>query len=384
MGIYSEYLDKGLSSFQQITEERKAQLQKISEIRGRDVLAFVADLNKGYAPISIEYQDLLPLQDQLQNQKGNKLDLILETPGGSGEVAEDIVRLLRQKYKEVSVIVPGYAKSAGTIIAMSADEILMGSISALGPIDAQMQWQGKVFSSDALLEGMEKIKEEVEETNTLNKAYIPILQGISPGDLQAAKNAKNFAIELVKKWLVTYKFKEWHTHSKSSEPVTNEDKEGRATEIAKALSDHNRWLTHGRSLKIQDLRDLKLKIEDYSQNPKLNDAIMRYFVLLQMTFQVNIYKIFETKSSQIYRFINQNVSAPELGNQANSLVIEVKCKKCNNINRVQGGLNKQIKIQVGHIPFPKDNVLRCDKCGQETNIAKLRSNVEAQTKKVII
>ena len=96
MGIYSEYLDKGLSSFQQITEERKAQLQKISEIRGRDVLAFVADLNKGYAPISIEYQDLLPLQDQLQNQKGNKLDLILETPGGSGEVAEDIVRLLRK------------------------------------------------------------------------------------------------------------------------------------------------------------------------------------------------------------------------------------------------------------------------------------------------
>ena len=149
MGIYSEYLDQELN-FQQVTAERKAQLKKISEIRGRDVLALVADLNKGeYAPISIEYLDLLPLQDQLQNLKNDKLDLILETPGGSGEIAEDIVHLLRQKYTDISVIVPGYAKSAGTMIVMSADEILMGKASALGPIDAQIQWQGKVFSSDA-------------------------------------------------------------------------------------------------------------------------------------------------------------------------------------------------------------------------------------------
>ena len=265
MGIYSEYLEKGLN-FQELTTERKKQLKRISKIRERDILALVADLNKGYAPISIEYQDLIPLQDQLQNLKGKKLDLILETPGGSGEVAEDIVHLLRQKYADVAVIVPGYAKSAGTMIVMSADEILMGKASALGPIDAQIQWQGKVFSSDALLKGVEKIKEEVESTNILNKAYIPILQGISPGELQAAENAKNFAIELVKEWLVTYKFKKWKTHSTDNTPVTNQEKEGRANEVATALSNHSKWLTHARSLKIQDIRDLKLKITDYSES----------------------------------------------------------------------------------------------------------------------
>jgi len=62
--------------------------------------------------------------------------LILETPGGSGEVAEDIVRSLRGQFDEIAVLVPGTAKSAGTIMAMAGDEILMQPSSSLGPIDA--------------------------------------------------------------------------------------------------------------------------------------------------------------------------------------------------------------------------------------------------------
>jgi ClpP class serine protease len=42
-------------------------------------------------------------------------------------------------------------------MVMAADEILMDAASALGPIDAQIFWQGKVFSADALLEGFEKM-----------------------------------------------------------------------------------------------------------------------------------------------------------------------------------------------------------------------------------
>jgi len=162
MGFYSEYLDRQLN-MEQLTTERKRQLQHISELRGnRDVLVLAADLNKADAPISLDYSDLLPVNDQLSNLSGKALDLILETPGGSGEVAEDIVRLLHGKYEEVAVIIPGYAKSAGTIIAMAGDEILMEPASALGPIDAQILWQGKVFSADALIKGIEKIKKDTD------------------------------------------------------------------------------------------------------------------------------------------------------------------------------------------------------------------------------
>ena len=170
MGIYSEYLDQQLN-FQDLTAERKKQLRRISKLRrGRDVLVSAADLNESKAPISINYNDLLPIRDQLANLRGTALDLILETPGGSGEIAEDIVRLLRSKYEDIAVIVPGCAKSAGTLMAMAADEILMEPVSSLGPIDAQIAWQGKVFSADALLAGFEKIKEEVHRTGELNKA----------------------------------------------------------------------------------------------------------------------------------------------------------------------------------------------------------------------
>jgi hypothetical protein len=58
-------------SFDDLAQERKRQLRRISEIRGgRDILVFAADLNKGAAPISIGYADLLPIRDQLDNLRG--------------------------------------------------------------------------------------------------------------------------------------------------------------------------------------------------------------------------------------------------------------------------------------------------------------------------
>ncbi len=112
MGVYTEYVNQQLS-FDDLARKRKEQLKRISSARGdRDILVYAADLNKSTAPISLRYDDLLPISDQLENLSGSALDLILETPGGSREVAEDIIRLLRKKYDDIAVIVPGYAKSA--------------------------------------------------------------------------------------------------------------------------------------------------------------------------------------------------------------------------------------------------------------------------------
>jgi ClpP class serine protease len=53
-------------------------------------------------------------------------------------------------------------------MALGGDEILMGPMSALGPIDAQLNFEGKQFSADALLEGMQAIKDEAAATPRLN------------------------------------------------------------------------------------------------------------------------------------------------------------------------------------------------------------------------
>jgi hypothetical protein len=110
---------------------------------------------------------------------------------------------------------------------------------------------------------MEKIKEEVVKTGSLNRAYIPILQGISPGELQSAENALNFAKVLVTQWLAQYKFRTWERHSSTGTEVTNADRQKRAEEIAKTLCDHGFWKTHARSIKIKDLEDMRLQITDY-------------------------------------------------------------------------------------------------------------------------
>ena len=384
MGVYGEYLDKQMS-FADLTAERKRQLKRISAARGgRDVIVYAADLNKGSALVHMNYSDILPFTDQLANLGGKALDLVLETPGGSGEVAEQIVRILRTKYDDIGVIIPGWAKSAGTMVALAGDEILMGPSSALGPIDAQMTWQGKVFSVEALLEGFERIKREVEESGILNKAYIPILQGISPGELESARNMRDFSQTLVTDWLVRYKFRRWVVHSRSGEPVKEEERAAQAAEIAAELCNHSKWKTHGRSIRIDDLKSMGLQILDYSLVPELADAIGRYYALLQMTFESSVYKLFETPSSQIVRFLVQQVPPPQRDGRAEIAVVEHKCQKCGKESRIQANLGTKQPLQAGFVPFPPDGVFRCPSCGTESNLSDAKRQIEAQTKRPVI
>ncbi|HOM87796.1 MAG TPA: Clp protease ClpP [Spirochaetota bacterium] len=352
----------------------------------RDIIVYASDLTKN-APTLIDYSDLLPFNDQLADLKGKEIDIILETPGGYAEVVEDLVNLVRDKYEKVGIIIPGYAKNAGTIFAMAGDEILMGPMSALGPIDAQILSNGKRFSADAFLEGLEKIKREVEETSRLNPAYIPILQTISPGEIQHCENAQNFSKVLVTKWLAKYKFKYWERHKSTDKPVTEEDKQLRANEIATELCKHSRWLTHGKSLKISDLNNLRLIITDYSKIEELNEAITRYYTLLRMTFDgSNIYKLFETISAQIYRFVNVQVIGQKRDlNEKNIAKIEFECPKCKTKHNIQVNIGKSKPLQKGFLPFPENNnIFKCTNCGHESDLTTIRLQIESEIGKKIV
>lgn len=392
MGIYSEYIDKKLS-FQEIVKERKRYLKIISEIRGRDILVYASDYNKSNFPnanISISPADLLPFKDQLSFINTKDIDVLLETPGGFGETVEDMVELIRSKYESVGIIIPGMAKSAGTIFSMGGDEILMGVSSALGPIDAQVISNGKRFSADAFLDGLEKIKKEVVDTGKLNPAYIPILQNISPGEIQHFENVQNFSRSLVKKWLSIYKFKYWEKHSSTGEDVTFDDKEKRADEIANKLCKHADWLTHGKSIRIKDLQDMRLLITDYTVNDVLNDAIERYYTLLRLTFDLTgICKIFETCDSQIYQSVQALPQPVNMGNIKNEqgpkfVHANIICPKCSTNYLIQLNCVEGIPLQNGALKYPINDIFNCPNCNTQTNISSLRLQIEAQTKIKII
>lgn len=380
MGIYSSYLDS-LKTFEAITVERKVQLKRIADLRARDVIVIAAAIGKPNT--SIDHSDIIPIADQVDSLKGDRLDVILETPGGSGEMTEEIVRLLRRGRKELNFIVPGTAKSAGTIMVMAGDEILMGPLSSLGPIDAQLSRDGKQFSAEAFLQGIEEIKKESDKTQSLNRAYIPILQGISPGEIEAAKNALRFGKRLAAKWLEEHKFKHWVTHNSTGKPVTTEERQARAEKIAGELGSHANWLSHGRSIKIDDLIKMGIKITNFEESPELLDAIRRYHTLLRMSFEINLVKIYETPTSQVYRFLNQAAPAPK-AQQAEAVDVDFQCPSCKKQTPIQGFFVRGHKPKAPKMAFPADNKFTCPYCQAQADLTALRMQIEAQAKKTIV
>lgn len=383
LGIFSEYLEQNLD-WPSLVNKRKEQLARISKLRGeRAILTFAAALTK-QAPIMIDYDDRTHFFDQLSNLSGDKIDIILETPGGFAEVVEDLVEYTRSKFSEVAIIVPGYAKSAGTIMTMAGDEILMDSTSALGPIDAQISQNNKRFSAHAFLEGLEKIKKEVASTGALNRAYIPMLQLLSPGEIQEAENALAFSQALVTDWLSEYKFKFWEKHSSTGLSVTEDEKKERAGQIAKTLCDHGLWLTHGRSITIKDLTDMGLKITDYSKDTELADAIRRYYTLLKISFdKTSIYKIYETPTSQLYRFAVPQ-GTPLLPQSPDHAIVDLECPNCKTKSKIQANFKEGIALEKGAFSFPQDGVFICPSCENRIDLSALRGQLESQTKKKVL
>lgn len=75
----------------------------------------------------------------IRKSKGDKLFLILESPGGQIDSAMKIVHICKEYFKEFNVIVPSYAKSAATLICIAADNLFLGKAGELGPIDPQVR-----------------------------------------------------------------------------------------------------------------------------------------------------------------------------------------------------------------------------------------------------
>ena len=73
-----------------------------------------------------------------ETPSGKPIEIILHTPGGLVLAARQIASALADHDGKVTAVVPNYAMSGGTMIALAADEILLDSHAALGPIDPQL------------------------------------------------------------------------------------------------------------------------------------------------------------------------------------------------------------------------------------------------------
>lgn len=117
----------------QLEAERKSRV--ILLVHRQETMRFLGFPVARYIDINDSEEVLRAIQMTDENVP---LDLVLHTPGGLVLAALQIAKAVRDHKAKVTVFVPHYAMSGGTLIALAADEIVMCTHSVLGPIDPQL------------------------------------------------------------------------------------------------------------------------------------------------------------------------------------------------------------------------------------------------------
>lgn len=172
-------LSQVMIEHEQSNENRRWIFEELRKKFDRPVVSFCTSFNQ---PIGIESSDAQMLEDVLKTLDLSKgLVLLINTPGGDGIAAEQIIRICREYSgtKEFWALVPGKAKSAGTMICMGASKIIMGPASELGPIDPQVIMQGDddediAVSAYNFIRGYENLLKGVEKAS--KNRQLPYLQ----------------------------------------------------------------------------------------------------------------------------------------------------------------------------------------------------------------
>ena len=400
-GILNEYLDKRLS-FTGLQQELERLVKEYNSYTGRYLLIYASDFNKakqGVPDISMDQDDFYNIQDILRESTESRIDVYIETPGGSGEAAEEIARFLHKKFEEVNFVIASESKSAGTILVLSGDNIYMTETGSLGPIDAQTRIGRSIQSAYDYKEWIEQKREEALRNKYLNPVDAQIIAQITPGELSGIVNALEFAKDLVSNWLVQYKFKNWTKRVSSGAIVTDEYKRARAKEVADKLCNHGLWRSHGRSIKIEDLKEIIL-IERVEDDANLADIVYRIKIVLKLLFgSSTIYKIYRTADTLLSKTavmaMNDSkgmkipLPQPKEQKEVRGAEIQIRCSKCGKQHTVNAyfQISSEEAKKMGLLFNPnidERNNLICDNCGFLTDLNPVMNQLEQKEKSKVI
>jgi ClpP class serine protease len=259
---------------------RQAKIKEIGEKTGAQLLCYVSGR---YAEIGRD--DTIGFIDLLHNvRRGEPIDLFMHTRGGDLDAAEKLTELVQTAVgtARFRVIIPDMAKSAGTLMALGADAIVMSDSSELGAIDPQIALDdgrgNHIVHSvlnflDAYAEHSDALRKNPEDP----VARI-MLEQIHPGTLSTFEairdRARNLAQDLLKA------------------------KGKNFTAIASALMDRTRWPSHGQMIKWGDAQQIGLTVEYLRQTDALWQEYWELYCLLRLAVKDNE-KIFESSYASL-------------------------------------------------------------------------------------
>ena len=253
---------------------RRRYLTEVHRLTGRSVVLYATDfLGKGGPNTQIGLADMQGLMEVFRQLPGPNLDLILHSPGGEAEATDRLVRYMRSKFDHIRVFVPLAAMSAATMLAMAADEIVMGKHSQLGPIDPQVLLAGGLpMPAGALIEQFEQATEECSKDPSRISGWLPTLQQYPPGLLSVCESADLLSRSLVAEWLQKYMLR------------GVDDAEETANEVAAWLGDHKQHLSHARAITIDELQSRGLRVFPLEEPQELQDAVLSVYHATVHTF----------------------------------------------------------------------------------------------------
>lgn len=255
--------------------ERQDLMKAITEAEGTHLICYVGGTNT-----QINRDDIIGLVDLLHNvPEGEPVDLLLHTCGGDVDACEKLVGLVHAKVigRPFRVIIPDMAKSAGTLLALGADTILMSDTSELGMIDPQYQlrdnqgnelWHSVIAYVEAYAEHAEALVKDPK-----NPVALLMLQNFDAKIVHKFKGIRDrvrtFAEDLLKRQGLP------------------------ASTISTELMSSSRWKTHGQPIMHADAAQLGLPIEYLPTNDERWIRYWRLYCLQRLEIEDDK-KIFES------------------------------------------------------------------------------------------
>ena len=287
MGSWNDLLEEFLSQPEGqprgdwLNDQLNESLGAIGDLRGdTNVLLYgTAFLQKPQAAsnlVQLTGEELNGLMAVIYGMDFSKpLTLLLHTPGGVTNAAETVVAYLREKFADIEAIIPTYAMSAGTMVALATNRLVMGRQSQLGPIDPQMPIPatGRFISARAIVDQFDVAKKDIKKDPDAARAWAPVLPSLGHGLLQEARNALDYGEQMVAQWLEEYMF------------AGQTDAKAKAARAAKHFNDAAKHKSHGRRIGRDEARSVDIEVEDLEDNQELQEAVLTAYHLMTIVFE---------------------------------------------------------------------------------------------------
>lgn len=282
MGNYIEIRQEIEQS--QASDVLQKYLNKLSLHTKRNVIAYYSGwLYRSNCEYQINDKDMNAFMTALHKVDFKKgLDLILHTPGGGIEATESIIKYLRTKFDHnIRVIVPHLAMSAGTMIALSSKQIIMGEHSSLGPVDPFI---GDYSTHDIMIEFKEAC-EQVKKNPSIAALWQVLLNKLPPTILAKSEKVIKMTEEIVKELL--------------TENMLKDKDEKQIKQTLEYLTDPKHTKQHGRHINISKAKKYGLFVNRLEDDPDLQDLVCSLHHTMTYVFEhTQVYKVVLSDNGQ--------------------------------------------------------------------------------------